>query len=39
MEHIYILVNESLPNLIKIGFTTRDPQARADELFTTSVVS
>lgn len=30
--HVYILVNSSLPNLVKIGRTTKSPEARAQEL-------
>lgn len=30
--HVYILSNEHVPNLLKIGFTDRDPEIRAREL-------
>lgn len=35
--YIYILTNESLGNLIKIGYTQNDPEDRAKELYTTGV--
>ena len=31
--YLYVLTNESMPGLVKIGYTTRDPRARALELF------
>jgi len=34
---IYILSNESFPEYYKVGTTTRDPQERIQELFTTGV--
>ena len=34
---VYILINESLPGLIKIGYTDRRPDDRAIELHTTGV--
>jgi len=38
METIYILTNEAMPNLIKIGYTTRDDMnTRIKELYTTGV--
>jgi len=38
METIYILTNEAMPNLIKIGYTTRDDlNTRIKELYTTGV--
>jgi hypothetical protein len=38
METIYILTNNSMPNLIKIGFTKRDDlNIRVKELYTTGV--
>ena len=30
--HIYILINPSIPGLVKVGKTTRDPESRAKEL-------
>ncbi|QFP77354.1 GIY-YIG nuclease family protein [Deinococcus sp. AJ005] len=35
--YVYILVNESLKGLVKIGITSREPFARASELQTTGV--
>jgi len=35
--YVYLLVNPSLPGLIKVGSTNRDPFARAAELQTTGV--
>jgi hypothetical protein len=35
--YTYILINQSMPGLIKIGFTTRDARARARELSTTAI--
>ena len=32
MQFVYILVNEHVPNLVKFGFSTRDPHDRAAEL-------
>lgn len=37
--YVYLLVNERLPGLVKIGRTQRDPFARAAELRTTGVPS
>ena len=34
---IYVLENESMPGIVKIGMTTRLPEARAAELWTTGV--
>lgn len=34
---IYVLRNESMPGILKIGKTTRTPGERASELFTTGV--
>ncbi len=34
---IYVLSNESIPGLLKIGFTTRSVEERAEELYTTGV--
>lgn len=31
-EYIYILVNKSVPNMVKIGMTTNTPQQRAKEI-------
>ena len=35
--HVYIMVNSAMPGILKIGMTTRSPQERAAELFTTGV--
>jgi len=35
--YVYILINPSLPDLIKIGKSVRDPRKRARELSTTGV--
>ncbi|SEQ60289.1 T5orf172 domain-containing protein [Amphritea atlantica] len=35
--YVYILINESMPGLIKIGRTKRDSRSRARELFKTGV--
>lgn len=37
MGYVYILTNEAMPDLIKIGYTSRTPEERADELYTTGV--
>ena len=37
MGYVYILVNASMPGLVKIGKTERTPDQRASELFTTGV--
>lgn len=34
---VYVMVNESLPNLYKIGYTTKSPMARANELSRTNI--
>lgn len=34
MQCVYILTNEHVPNLVKFGFSTRDPHDRAAELST-----
>ena len=36
---VYVMTNESMPGMVKIGFTTRMPTSRADELFTSGVPS
>jgi hypothetical protein len=33
---VYVITNKSMPGLIKIGFSTKDPLARAEELGTGS---
>ena len=33
MGYVYILTNAGMPNLIKIGYTSRTPEARASELY------
>lgn len=35
--YVYILTNEAMPGLVKIGKTTRDPEGRARELHQTGV--
>ena len=37
--YVYILTNEHMPGLVKIGKTTRDPESRALELYQTGVPS
>ncbi|MDL1968987.1 MAG: GIY-YIG nuclease family protein [Deltaproteobacteria bacterium] len=34
---VYILSNASMPNIIKIGYSTKKPHERANELYTTGV--
>lgn len=34
---IYVLENESMPGIVKVGMTTRLPESRAAELYTTGV--
>ena len=34
---VYIITNEAMPNLLKVGFSTKDPESRANELHTTGV--
>ena len=36
---VYILENESMPGILKIGMTTRNPLHRAEDLYTTGVPS
>jgi hypothetical protein len=36
---VYVMTNKSMPGMVKIGFTTRMPTSRADELFTSGVPS
>jgi len=36
--YVYVLMNPSMPNLVKIGKTTRDPEERAKELSSTTGV-
>lgn len=31
-EYIYVLVNKTVPNMVKIGMTTNTPQQRAREI-------
>jgi len=31
---VYVMTNKSMPGLVKIGYSTKDPSARADELGT-----
>lgn len=35
--YVYILTNGAMPNLVKIGFTRKNPHARAADLYTTGV--
>ncbi|PPD57098.1 MAG: hypothetical protein CTY10_00835 [Methylotenera sp.] len=37
MAYIYIMANKSMPGLIKVGFSERQPSERASELYTTGV--
>ncbi len=32
---VYVLSNKGHPNLVKVGFSTKDPQKRAEDLYTT----
>lgn len=34
---IYIIINKSLPNILKVGYTKRRPEVRALELYNTGV--
>jgi hypothetical protein len=36
-EYVYILKNECMPGLLKIGYTYNDPSIRANQLFKTGV--
>ena len=38
-EYVYILINQSMPGLVKIGRTDRNPEDRAKELSSTGVPS
>ncbi len=35
--YVYVLVNSSIPDLVKIGYTTKSPKDRANELSSTGV--
>lgn len=35
--YVYIISNESFPDLLKIGFTKNSPHYRAQELYTTGL--
>lgn len=35
--YVYVLTNSALPDLVKIGFSTKDPSLRVSELSNTSV--
>jgi hypothetical protein len=34
---VYIITNKAMPNLLKVGYSTKDPELRANELHTTGV--
>ena len=34
---VYIITNKAMPNLVKVGYSTKDPQMRANELYSTGV--
>lgn len=34
---VYIITNKSMPDLVKVGYTTKDPEKRANELYSTGV--
>src|ERR1700687_6004805 len=36
-EYLYLAVNKSMPGLLKVGYTTRSPCDRLDELHSTGV--
>lgn len=36
-QYVYVLSNESMPGIYKVGMTTSSPQRRMDELYTTGV--
>ena len=36
---IYVLTNESMPNLLKVGLTSHLPEDRAKQLFNTAIPS
>ena len=38
-EYIYVMVNKSIPNQVKIGLTTLTPKQRAKQLFNTSIAT
>lgn len=37
MAYIYLLINESMPNVVKVGYTDRSVEERAIELYSTGV--
>jgi hypothetical protein len=34
---VYVITNQSMPNLVKVGYSTKDPGLRAKELYSTGV--
>jgi hypothetical protein len=34
---VYIITNKAMPNLVKVGYSTKDPEMRANELYSTGV--
>jgi hypothetical protein len=34
---VYIITNKAMPNILKIGYSTKDPEIRANDLHTTGV--